>query len=312
MSCANTPHSIDVRGYPARNPVRIDLPDGRIRRLVPIGSAVEFPMNGRLLLQRVVHLPRRMVRESIMAADLVTLYLVNRLGGRLVTRPGGPAVSLTTYGRRSEKVYLAVESIARGWMRPSRLILWIDDEALLKNLPATIRRLQKRGLEVKPCRNYGPHKKYYPFVESMAEFDAPLVTADDDIFYSRYWLKKLVEAHREYPHAVNCYWAHVMDVNSDGLGKYAAYKACDSTRPCFRHLALGVMGAIYPPSFLPVLKRAGAAFEACCPKGDDLRLHVQALRSGYKVRQILPRLPYFSFQEIPGAGKTALSYENVT
>jgi hypothetical protein len=60
------------------------------------------------------------------------------------------------------------------------------------------------------------------------------------------------------------------------------------------------------------LKRAGTAFEECCPKGDDLWLHVQALRAGYKVRQILPALPYLSFQPVPGATQNALSYKNVT
>jgi hypothetical protein len=72
------------------------------------------------------------------------------------------------------------------------------------------------------------------------------------------------------------------------------------------------MGVIYPPSFLAVLKRAGAAFKDCCPQGDDLWLHVQALRAGLKVRQILPSLPYFSFQGVPGSQQSALSYENVT
>jgi hypothetical protein len=38
---------------------------------------------------------------------------------------------------------------------------------------------------------------------------------------------------------------------------------------------------------------------------------VQALRAGLKVRQILPSLPYFSFQGVPGTQEIALKYENV-
>jgi hypothetical protein len=60
------------------------------------------------------------------------------------------------------------------------------------------------------------------------------------------------------------------------------------------------------------LKRAGTAFQDRCPNGDDLWLHLQALRAGYKVRQILPKLPYFSFQAVPGAAHNALSLQNVT
>jgi hypothetical protein len=263
-------------------------------------------------LRRVSHIPRRIVRELLMLIQLVWLSLVNRYGRAPVTHPGGPVVSLTTFGKRSHTVHLAIESIARGRALPSKMILWIDDEALFRNLPAAIRRLQKRGLEVQFCKNYGPYNKYYPYVESQAAFDVPLVTADDDVLYPRYWLKKLVGASREYPETVNCYSARVIAVNENGIGKYREYKPCDCTQPRSRHLALGVMGVIYPPSFLMVLKRAGTSFIVCCPRSDDLWLHVQALRSGYKVRQIVPRSPYFSFQGIPGTQQIALSYENVT
>lgn len=269
------------------------------------------PTKGIRLLQRLLHFPRRIVRESVMVVQIVQCFLNNRFGKRSATVASGPVVSLTTYGKRSQKVYFAIESIARGSVRPSRLILWIDDKNLINNLPATLRRLKRRGLEVRFCKNYGPHTKYYPYVESETSFNTPLVTADDDILYPRFWLKTLIEANHHYPDAVNCYWAHVMDLNGEGIGKYSTFTLCSSTHPSFRHIALGVMGVIYPPLLLLALKNASAAFEDCCPKGDDLWLHVQALRAGYKVRQIFPRLPYFSFHGVPGTQHTALSYENV-
>ena len=269
-------------------------------------------MNRTLVFQRIIHLPRRIGRESVMVFQLVLVFLLNKFGRKPVIAEGGPVVSMTTYRKRSQSVFYAIETIAKGTIRPSRLILWIDDEELLNNLPESIRRLQKRGLDVRPSRNYGPHTKYYPFVESHESFETPLVTADDDVLYPRYWLEELVEANREYPEAVNCYWAHVIETDSKGIGKYASYKVCGSTDLSFRNLALGVMGVIYPPSFLMILKGAGTAFLDCCPTGDDLWLHVQALRAGYKVRQIRPKLPYYSFHEVPGAHQTALSFQNVT
>src|ERR1700691_1503154 len=110
---------------------------------------------------------------------------------RPVTAPGGPVVSMTSYGRRIRTAYLAIESIAWGDVRPSRLILWLDDHTAFNNPPATIRCLMKRGLEVKLCEDYGPHKKYYPYLQSLETFESPLVTADDDILYPTYWLKHL-------------------------------------------------------------------------------------------------------------------------
>jgi hypothetical protein len=263
------------------------------------------------LFRRLIHLPRRLIRESLAIIQLAQFFLRNHLGSKAVVEPRGPVVSLTTYDGRIKSVYLAIESIARGELRPSRLILWIDDEGLFNNLPATILRLKKRGLEVSPSKNYGPHTKYYPYLESQDEFNAPLVTADDDMIYPKYWLRKLADAFSENPEFVNCFWAHVVAMNEHGIGQSQGWIQCSTTEPRYRHVAAGVTGVIYPPAFLMKLKHAGAAFEECCPKADDLWLHVQALRSGYKIRPILPRLPYFSFRGIPGTQHTALCFYNV-
>ena len=268
-------------------------------------------MRPTLLIRRLSHLPRRAVRESMMVIQIVRFFLVNRFGQKPVVEPGGPVISITTYGKRSRTVYLAIESIARGDLRPSRLILWIDDESLFDNLPASIHRLKKRGLEVRRSKNYGPHTKYYPYVESQDHFDTPLVTADDDMIYPSYWLRKLADAYREHPEFVNCFWAHLVALDAHGMGQSEGWTQCSTTQPLYRHVAAGVTGVIYPPAFLMELKSSGAAFETCCPKADDLWLHVQALRSGYKIRPILPRLPYFSFRGIPGTQHTTLSFYNV-
>jgi hypothetical protein len=264
------------------------------------------------LIHQITHIPRRVVRELLRCIQLIRLSMINRYGASLITSPWGPVVSLTTFGKRSQSVYLAIESIANGSLRPSRLILWVDEQALLSNLPAALGRLQQRGLEIRCCNNYGPHKKYYPYVESQETFDTPLVTADDDVLYPSYWLKELVHASDQQPDAVNCYLAHVIALNGEGIERYQEWRSCDSTITSSLHIAMGMGGVIYPPSFLMVLKQAGDAFTTCCPKGDDLWLHAQALRSGYKVRQIFARLPYFSFQGIPGTARTALSHDNVT
>ena len=269
-------------------------------------------MNATNVLKQIIHFPRRIVRESLKALHVIQFFLINRISKKPVTEQGGPVVSMTTYGARSQTAYLAIESIARGTARPSRLILWIDEEELFRRLPATIRRLQMRGLEVRWSQGYGSHTKYYPYIESENTFREPLVTADDDVLYPRYWLRKLIDANREYPENVNCYWAFVMETDNTGIGRYATFKACSSTLPSTRNIALGVMGVIYPPPFLMILKRAGTAFRESCPQGDDLWLHVHALRAGFRVRQVLPKLPYFSFQAIPGSQQMALSYDNVT
>jgi hypothetical protein len=263
-------------------------------------------------IQRLLHLPRRSLRELVMCTRLVALWLANRYRRSLVIDISGPVVSLTTFGNRADRAYLAIESIAAGLLKPSRLILWIDEPTLLNNPPETLQRLRRRGLEILECYDYGPHKKYYPYVQSQQIFDRSLVTADDDVLYPNYWLKTLVAASEQYPDSINCYIAHVMSLDKGTIRNYRQWKPCDSTRTDALNVAIGMGGAIYPAPFLIVLKQAGSHFESCCPRGDDLWLHAQALRSGYTTRQIFSKLPYLSFQTIPGMGNAALSHENVT
>jgi hypothetical protein len=236
------------------------------------------------------------------------LYVRNAAGKANVTQPGGPVVSLTTHGTRCRTVFLAVESIARGTLLPSRLILWIDDIKLFERLPRTIKRLQSRGLEVHFCPNYGPHTKYYPYLETQSSFDRPLVTADDDQLYPQYWLAKLAQAHESYPDCINCHWAVIMDVDDGGIAPYHRWKRCASPEPSYRYFALGVSGVIYPPRFLALLKELGTAFRDCCPRADDIWLHMQALRASYKIRQIATK--ELQSLKIPRSQHEALSRQN--
>jgi len=259
-------------------------------------------------LGRALRDPRR-IPEAISALVLAGYFwLLNLYGRAPITQPGGPVVSLTTYGKRTRIVCLAIESIARGRVLPSRLILWIDDKAVVGNLPAAIRRLVQRGLEVRFCENYGPHKKYYPYLESLQKAEAPLVTADDDLLYPRYWLQRLVEAFHQFPDVVNCYRARVIELNQAGIAKYESWKLAESTIPSFRHLVAGGSGAIFPPHLQRALKQDGTAFLDCCPRADDLWLHVHALRAGYRVRQINKKR--FPMWNIPATQRTGLCHYN--
>jgi len=233
----------------------------------------------------------------------------NLLTGAPVVRKGGPVVSLTSYGKRVETVHLTIESIAAGRLQPSRLILWLDDEGIFQNPPEPLVRLKERGLEVRLARNYGPHTKYYPYIESVSEFGLPLATADDDILYPSYWLERLARGYAEQPDLINCYRARVIAFQSDGLAPYSEWRTCSSTDPTILNFATGVSGIVYPPKFLTMLKRSGSAFESCCPKADDIWLHVLALRSGYKVRQIVKK-PDLHFPALPGTQDVALQHSN--
>jgi len=225
-----------------------------------------------------------------------------------VVAPGGPVVSLTSFGDRLQTVYLTIESIGIGSLLPSRLILWIQDEDCLRCRPDSLRRLEARGLEVRLSNKYGPHSKYFPYIISTDAIRCPLATADDDMLYTKWWLSGLATAHDENPRLVNCYRAHFMHLANGTIKPYLNWETRKSNEPSARCFATGSSGCIYPAEFLVKLKRAGDKFLQLCPWADDVWLHVNALRAGFKVRQIAHRP--LDFPIIPGTQETGLFKSN--
>ncbi len=219
-------------------------------------------------------------------------------------------VSLTSYGSRIETVHLAIESIARGTVRPARMILWIDSPVDLLALPPALERQKARGLEVLLATNYGPHTKYYPYVESQTRFTVPLVTADDDILYPADWLSGVMAANRAHPDSIVGYWIRRMCLDADGRPTaYTSWPYASDTRPHAANVALGVSGVLYPTGMLDRLREQGDAFSSVAPYTDDLWLHAIALRSGVPVRQISGTPVHFL--TLPGTQEVTLASENL-
>ncbi|MGP5699921.1 hypothetical protein ACTXPA_13460 [Glutamicibacter arilaitensis] len=244
-------------------------------------------MIGKALIRRA----SRLVAKT----TLTVFYIANNLLAKeSVTGRADAVVSLTTYGRRTSSVYLTIESIAFGKIKPSRLILWIDEQEVLADLPTQLKRLVKRGLEIRFCENYGPHKKYFPYVISMSDsHSVPLVTADDDMFYPKSWLQNLETAYKssETPHIV----AHrarrlKIEHNPDPkIASYSSWPLASSVEPSYAIFSTGTGGVMYPPTMLDELRERGDAFLESCRNADDLWLHSTALSVGIKTRQVSSR-----------------------
>lgn len=259
--------------------------------------------------RRAVRHVRKLSKRARAHSGLLGMRCRNLLVNDSVTGSADVVVSMTTYGDRLRTVDIALESIARGTVRPKRLILWIQDPDVLRDLPPALRRLQRRGLEVKLSADFGPHTKYFPYIAETELFTSPLTTADDDIIYPSRWLQVLVDANREHPDVVNAHWVNMISVDSGSIRRYQDWARRRDTEPGFNNFALGVSGVIYPPAMLRELRLRGDLFMDICPGADDIWLHWVALRSGFRTRQVgmIPR----HFPMIPGSQATALSTTNV-
>lgn len=194
--------------------------------------------------------------------------------------PGGPVVSLTSFGARIGSVHLAIASIGRGSVRPSRLQLWLDDAELVASPPPALARLVRRGLEIRHCDDLGPHKKYLPYARSISEHTVPMVTADDDVLYPRRWLETLVADHLRHPDTILAHRVNRITVRDGTIAPYVEWGRATDLRDTPRNYAVGVKGVLFPPMMLDALRERGDAFLAVAPRSSDTWLHHVSLREG--------------------------------
>lgn len=260
---------------------------------------------------RVSRRARKLGRSVRALVRMPVLAVLNRVSSRpLVDGRGTSVVSLTSYRARLRSVHLTIESIGRGRVRPGRIMLWVDPEVVVDDLPPALRRLRRRGLEIasSPAR-FGPHTKYFPYVMSEAKHDALLVTADDDSLYPRWWLSALEEAAGAGSDDVVCFRAHRVRFDADGrLAPYNSWTPVSDRTASPLNFATGVSGVAYPPAFLDELGTLGDAFLQTCPQADDVWLHHAAVRSGRRIRQLGPRPR--KFPEVLSTQATALHRVN--
>lgn len=240
---------------------------------------------------------------------VAALSIRNLTTRRKVTGDADVVVSLTSYGHRLDTVHLAIESIARGSVLPSRFILWVSDPDFLDALPRQIQRLQARGLEVLPCTDFGPHKKQFVYATTLPAHRAPLVVCDDDAIYPRRWLEGLMEARTAFPDAVLAYRAHEINVVGDEIAPYAEWRAAPDDTASYAIIGTGVGGVLNPPRLLDALREAGEDFVERAPRADDVWVHYVSVRAGIKTVQVSS--PWRDYPQIPGTQKGTLYGKNV-
>ena len=250
------------------------------------------------------------VRSIPIRLSIFRLRLRNRYSSSSITGEDGPTVSLTTHGLRLKNVFLAIESIARGSVKPSRVMLYLDVEEHVLHPLKTLQRLQRRGLEIHLAENLGPHTKIQPWIANAPSFSVPHVVVDDDILYPRWWLERLSMCAASDPESIHAYRTHRM-VSADDGKSLTAYDSWPpgQNKPSNLHLATGCSGILMPPAFLLIMRDAGQGFRETCPRADDIWLAYLAVEHRIPISQVDQESLHFDV--IPGTQVISLNASNV-
>ena len=204
-------------------------------------------------------------------------------------------VSLTTYPKRIGTIWLTIETLMRQRVKPDEIILWLAESQFcngIADLPENLLRLQSRGLSIRFCDDLRSHKKYY---YALQEYSKDLVIlVDDDMFYPRDTIQKLLKMHKRWPSDICCMTAQVMEPDfqsvpslwrNPGLGEHN-WQHTDQIQ------AFTGSGTLIPPDALPPEAFDKDTFQRICPYADDLWVTFMAHRKGTKITTMSTWRPF--------------------
>jgi hypothetical protein len=227
-------------------------------------------------------------------------------------KPGTPhslphrlVVSLTSYPRRFDVLHLTIKSILAQDMAADVVVLWVAHDDMDK-LPANVLRLVGHGLTIRATDDLRSYKKIIP---TLADYgDAFIVTADDDVYYPRHWLRTFCEAYRPGEREVLCYRAHRMAFEGHGLAPYDNWTfEITETDPAPDVFFTGVGGVFYPPGVFHEDVADCARLMELCPSTDDVWLNWMVRLGGAKIRKVGRKQ---RFHEWRGSQDVALQNSN--
>ena len=203
-------------------------------------------------------------------------------------------ISLTSFPKRINTIWLTIETLLRQSVRPDEIILWLADSQFdgLESLPESLLQLQKRGLTIRFCDDLRSHKKYYYVLQEHPE--DLVILADDDLFYPRDTVKKLVRMHKQYPEDICCISAQV--ISPDFRSRPSLWRNPKPEEHCWQHSdqlqAFTGGGTLIPPRTLDSEVFDRTAIREFCPYADDLWIAFMAHRIGTKITTLKKWRPF--------------------
>ncbi len=200
-------------------------------------------------------------------------------------KENGIIVSLTSFPQRMYELHYTLYSLLTQTVKPAKIILWLGEEQfpnLENNIPKDVLKFRKNGLTIKWCKNLYSYTKLIPALKEFS--NNVIVTADDDIFYEKDWLEKLIKGHEKYPDCIICHRAHKIKIDKDKIAPYKKWsKKISNSKASFQNFLTGVGGVLYPKNCLYKDVLNEDLFTELAPKADDVWFWAMALLNKTKI-----------------------------
>lgn len=191
-------------------------------------------------------------------------------------------VSVTTFPKRIDKIWIVIESLLHQTLPPKIVILTLSKLQFPSkaDLPNQLLKLEEEGAVEIIWTNddLRSHKKYYYVMQKYP--NDLIVTVDDDFIYANTMLENLYKFHLQYPKCIVTHLALQRQGSNYHKWQNLLFNA---VTPTYDIMQFGGSGVLYPPSSLHLDAFDKDIIKECCPLADDLWLNAMALLKGTRI-----------------------------
>lgn len=220
-------------------------------------------------------------------------------------------VSLTSYPSRIQTISQTINSLLKQTVKADKIIIWLAKEQFPnkeKDLPQDLLDLTKIGLEIEWCTDIKSYKKLIPALKKYP--DAIVVTADDDILYSRGWLEIMLKSYLKNPTKIHCHRAHMIRFDDGNIVPYRQWQQnIRSNSTLYNGFPTSGAGILFPPHCLHSDVFDVAKFMHLCPNADDIWFWAMAVKNNTPIKVVENNISKLRFVE--GTQEQALWHKNV-
>ena len=154
-------------------------------------------------------------------------------------------VSMSAKEEDFDELELSLYSIFKQTVLPDRVILWLSNEYELSELPYSITRYVKNGLEIKFVEDKG---SYNNTIYALKKFPhSILVTADNNIYYSNEWLKNLYHSYISAPNDIHVHQARFVNIQDNQILPMHTWQKNKDENSSYKNFPVQNAGVLYPP-----------------------------------------------------------------
>ena len=177
---------------------------------------------------------------------------INKINIKYYPEKENIVVSVTSYGKRLNDLYISLKSILLQSVRPNKVLLYLGNDVKKEDLPLNLIKLEKDNLLeiIFKKENLMSYKK---FVYALQEYSNDIIiTIDDDLIYEKKMIELLINSYNKYPNCLSAKRVHKITYNDDGnLLPYSKWKKdynkCNY--PADDLFATTGAGTLFPPNF---------------------------------------------------------------